>query len=52
VRRLFTHTLPAILRGIGKVLLWMVILSVVLGLLAIGSLGFSALFGSHWNPFS
>ena len=52
VRRLFTQTLPAILRGIGKVLLWMVILSVVLGLLAIGALGFSALFGSHWNPFS
>lgn len=52
VRRFFTHTLPAILRGIGKVLLWLVILSVVLGLLAIGALGFSALFGSHWNPFS
>lgn len=52
VRRLFTHTLPAILRGIGKVLLWMVIFSVVLGLLAFGALGFSALFGGHWNPFS
>jgi hypothetical protein len=51
IRRLFTQNLPALLRGLGKVLMWLLIISALVALLSIGAVILSVLFGGVWNPF-